>query len=70
MHFESNHIPEPVPGAFASANDALRFMFGGNATFTIRSEKTSTRYTYKIRQQNEGAPFFVSVLRSKPGPKV
>lgn len=63
MHFEPNHIPEPVPGALASANDALRFMFGGNATFTIRSEKTSTRYTYKIRQQNEGAPFFVSVLR-------
>lgn len=62
-HFEPTQIPEPVPGALASANDALRFMFGGNATFTIRSEETSTRYTYKIRQQNEGAPFFVSMLR-------
>jgi hypothetical protein len=63
-HFEPDQIPPPVPnGALESANDALRFMFGGNATFTLRSEKTGTRYTYKIRQQNEDAPFFVSVLR-------
>jgi hypothetical protein len=62
-HFEPDHTPQPVPGALESANDALRFMFGGNATFTLRSEKTGTRYTYKIRQKDEGAPFYVLVLR-------
>ena len=52
-HFEPVQIPERVPGALESANDALRFMFGGNAVFTLRSEKTSTRFTYKIRQKDE-----------------
>jgi hypothetical protein len=61
-HFEPVQIPERVPGALESANDALRFMFGGNAVFTLRSEKTSTRFTYKIRQKDETSPFFVSVL--------
>jgi hypothetical protein len=61
-HPETGHIPEPVPGELSSANDALRFMFGGNATFTIRSAKTGTRYTYKIRQPGIGKPFFASVL--------
>lgn len=62
-HFEPDQIPPPVPnGALESANDALRFMFGGNATFTLRSEKTGTRYTYKIRQKEDAGPFFVSVL--------
>lgn len=61
-HFEPTQIPERVPGALESANDALRFMFGGNAVFTLRSEKTSTRFTYKIRQKDETSPFFVSVL--------
>jgi len=62
-HFEPDHIPPPVPnGALESANDALRFIFGGNATFTIRSAKTGTRYTYKIRQKEIGKPFFASVL--------
>jgi hypothetical protein len=49
-------------GALESANDALRFIFGGNATFTIRSAKTGDRFTYKIRQPEIGKPFFVSVL--------
>ena len=61
-HFETGKIPEPTPGELSSANDALRFIFGGNATFTIRSAKTGTRYTYKIRQKEIGKPFFASVL--------
>lgn len=62
-HFEPDHIPPPVPnGALESANDALRFIFGGNATFTIRSAKTGARFTYKIRQPEIGKPFFASVL--------
>lgn len=61
-HYETGDIPEPTPGELSSANDALRFIFGGNATFTIRSAKTGTRYTYKIRQPGIGKPFFASVL--------
>ena len=61
-HYETGKIPEPTPGELSSANDALRFIFGGNATFTIRSAKTGTRYTYKIRQKEIGKPFFASVL--------
>ena len=64
-HFEPVQIPERVPGALESANDALRFMFGGNAVFTLRSEKTGTRFTYKIRQKDETSPFFVSVLSGR-----
>jgi hypothetical protein len=62
MHFEPTQIPERVPGALDSANDALRFIFGGNATFTLRSAKTGTRYTYRIRQKDETTPFFASLL--------
>ena len=61
-HYETGKIPEPVPGELSSANDALRFIFGGNATFTIRSAKTGTRFTYKLRQPEAGKPFFASVL--------
>ena len=61
-HYETGDIPEPIPGALSSANDALRFIFGGNATFTIRSAKTGTRFTYKLRQPEAGKPFFASVL--------
>ena len=61
-HSETGDIPEPIPGALSSANDALRFIFGGNATFTIRSAKTGTRFTYKLRQPEAGKPFFASVL--------
>lgn len=62
QHFEPTHIPERVPGALESANDALRFMFGGNAVFTLRSAKTGTRFTYRIRQKDDASPFFASVL--------
>jgi len=38
------------------------FMLGGNATVTLVSVKTSTRFTYKIRANDEGDVFFVSLL--------
>lgn len=47
---------------FTSAQDAARFMFGGNATFTLRSMKTGTRYTYRVRESEDGKLYFVSVL--------
>jgi hypothetical protein len=61
-HYETGKIPERAPGALESANDVLRFIFGGNATFTLRSAKTGARFTYKIRQPGIGKPFFASVL--------
>lgn len=46
--------------------DARRFMLAGNATFTIVSGKTGTRFTYKVRAKEvDGGSktlHFVSVL--------
>ncbi|MDE2100027.1 MAG: hypothetical protein KGL39_22425 [Patescibacteria group bacterium] len=50
-----------------SAANALPFILGGNSTFTLRSAKTGTRYTYKVRaarrQYKDQPPLhFVKVL--------
>lgn len=45
--------------------DARRFILAGNATFTVVSAKTGTRFTYKIRAREvDGGRtlYFVSVL--------
>jgi hypothetical protein len=47
----------PVAPANLSA-----FVFAGNATFTVKSEKTGTRFTFKVRQPKPDAPHFVSLL--------
>jgi len=42
---------------------AKAFVLAGNAVFTLRSAKTGTRFTYRVRAgKGEGAPHFVSVL--------
>lgn len=51
---ESGNIPD--------ADTALRFITAGNATFTIRSRKTGTRFTYKVRATEDKAMLFVSLL--------
>jgi hypothetical protein len=38
------------------------FILGGNARFTIRSKKTGTRFSYRVRKSEDGSIFFVSVL--------
>lgn len=38
-----------------------RFIFGGNATFTLVSAKTGTRFTYKVRASKDGRVHFVRV---------
>lgn len=38
------------------------YIYGGNATFTVQSAKTGTRFTYKIQKSEDGKVFFVSVL--------
>jgi len=41
---------------------ALKFMWGGNAKFTLESRATGTRYTYRIRKSDNGKLYFVGVL--------
>lgn len=51
--------PSPsMEGRFTDAVSALRFMLAGNATITLRSKKTGTRYTYKLNRpkDDENAP--------------
>lgn len=47
-----------------TAMQAVRFMFAGNARLTFVSQKTGTRFTYRIRvkESNGSAVYFVSVL--------
>ena len=47
---------------FTTAADARAFMTGGNATVTLVSTKTGTRFTYRLRANDEGDVFFVSLL--------
>ena len=38
------------------------FVLAGNATFTVTSRKTGTRFTYKVKASDDGKLHFVSVL--------
>jgi hypothetical protein len=53
---EAHRITDP--------QDARTFVRAGNAYLTLRSAKTGTRYTYRVRRKKEDdrAPLFVSVL--------
>ena len=51
----------------ATAEDAVQFITAGNATFTLVSARTGTRFTYRVREAETTRPnapriFFVSVL--------
>ncbi len=48
---------------FNNAQDARRFLWGGNARVTIVSKKTGVRYTYRVRRvEGEDDKYFVSLL--------
>jgi hypothetical protein len=47
---------------FTTAAAALAFMLGGNATVTLVSTKTGTRFTYKFRKAEDSPTFFISLL--------
>jgi hypothetical protein len=56
-------------GQLASVADVSKYMLAGNATLTIRSQKTDSRFTYRVnqardRETNELNPefFFVAML--------
>lgn len=52
------------PTIFTTAAEACRFIFAGNAYFTLRSKKTQTRYTYRfsIVPESKVQRWFVAVL--------
>lgn len=67
----------PAPGNLRTAEAALAFITAGNAYFTIRSQKTGQRYTYRVSKAKPNAgycqwckaepcrcvpPYFVSLL--------
>lgn len=39
-----------------------KFILAGNATFTITSRRTGTRFTFKVRKPSDEAPHFVSLM--------
>lgn len=47
---------------FTNATDAYDFIHAGNATVTLVSLKTSTRYTYRVRASKDGKVNFVFVM--------
>jgi len=49
-------------GKLETVSAVLGFILAGNATFTLVSKKTGVRYTYKMVQREDNAPFFVSLL--------
>lgn len=64
-----NLIRNEMVGQLSTYDTVLEFVTGGNAYFTIRSKKTQTRFTYRVRQSQAAVeknqdpmPYFVSVL--------
>jgi hypothetical protein len=50
------------PRRLVTAEAVKEFMFAGNATVTLKSEKTGNRFTYKVKSKNKGAVYFVSLM--------
>jgi len=54
-----------MENSFETAVDAIRFITGGKALFTMQSEKTGAHFTFKVSQKDDdgtASPFFVNVL--------
>ena len=51
-----------TPHLLTDTHAAGRFLYAGNATFTLRSKKTGTRFTYKVSHKKGGDVSFVSLL--------
>lgn len=59
---------QPMAGQLATAADVLAYALAGNATLTICSKSTGTRFTYKVRESDKDAlglkrVWFVSLMR-------
>jgi hypothetical protein len=53
---------DDMTGQFTDAATALRYMRAGNATVTLRSLKTSVRFTYRLRESDDKQCLFVGAL--------
>jgi hypothetical protein len=49
-------------GQLTNKERVRAFVLGGNAKFTLVSQKTGTRYTFKVRKADDGDVWFVSSL--------
>ncbi len=71
---ESQEQPS-FKGQLTSIEDIIRYATAGNATLTLRSMKTQTRFTYKIQKPKEINPnyayisFFVKLLNGPDNTK-
>lgn len=50
------------PCQFQSAATAVTFILAGRARFTLVSQKTGARFTYRVTQKDEKSPHFVGVM--------
>ena len=66
-----NALLDETRAPLADGKAALAFLLAGNARLTLRSLKTGTRFTYRVRAKEErapgapaaeGGPFFVALL--------
>lgn len=59
-------MTESMQGRLHTPPTMLAFILAGNARFTLKSTKTETRFTYKVKRAKEiegiPTPFFVSLL--------
>lgn len=68
--WEENTVESPhaMIGRFGNAQDALTYILSGKGTITVRSVKTGTRFTYRLRLKEGDNPgtrghvVFVSLL--------
>jgi hypothetical protein len=49
-------------GQLTNHDDVAAFIYAGNATFTLRSERTGSRFTYRVRKSKDGRVHFVSLM--------
>lgn len=47
---------------FSTKDEALQFMLAGNATFTLTSAATGSRFTFKVTRKEDGKPWSVRLL--------
>lgn len=45
-------------------SDVLKFIFGGNSTFTVLNSRSGNRFTYRMKISKDSNIFFVEVLVS------
>lgn len=50
------------PARLATPEQAREFLFGGNATLTLKSIRTGTHFTYKVRVSDDERAYFVSLM--------